>query len=72
MLGLADRRAAEGGAGTPGEVELPLRLLRHYTSSVRRQQYHDTDVVAVRVDASPLSRNWEVRRLAALRGAVPV
>lgn len=43
---------AEGGAGTPSEEELPLRLLRHYASSVRHQQYHDTDVVAVRVDAS--------------------
>ncbi len=42
MLGLADRQTAEGGAGTPGEVELPLRLLRHYASSVRRQQYHDS------------------------------
>lgn len=46
----------EGGAGAPSEEELPLRLLRHYASSVRHQQYHDTDVVAVRVDASPSSR----------------
>ena len=46
---------AEGGANTPSEEELPLRLLRHYASSVRHQQYHDTDVVAVRVDASPSS-----------------
>ena len=46
---------AEGGAKTPSEEELPLRLLRHYASSVRHQQYHDTDVVAVRVDASPSS-----------------
>ena len=45
----------EGGAGTPNEEELPLRLLRHYASSVRHQQYHDTDIVAVRVDAAPSS-----------------
>ena len=55
---LEDRMAmlTEGAAGTPSEEELPLRLLRHYASSVRHQQYHDTDVVAVRVDASPSSR----------------
>ena len=54
---LEDRMAmlTEGGAGTPSEEELPLRLLRHYASSVRHQQYHETDVVAVRVDASPSS-----------------
>ena len=55
---LEDRMAmlTEGAAATPSEEELPLRLLRHYASSVRHQQYHDTDVVAVRVDASPSSR----------------
>ena len=55
---LEDRMAmlTEGAAGTPSEEELLLRLLRHYASSVRHQQYHDTDVVAVRVDASPSSR----------------
>ena len=55
---LEDRMAmlTEGAAGTPSEEELPLRLLRHYASSVRHQQYHDTDVVAVRVDASASSR----------------
>ena len=54
---LEDRMAmlTEGGAGTPSEEELPLRLLRHYASSVRHQQYHETDVVAVRVDVSPSS-----------------
>ena len=30
--------------------EVSLRLLRHYASSVRHQQYHDTDVVTVRVE----------------------
>ena len=42
---LADRN--EG----PVEHEIPLRLLRHYASSVRHQQYHDTDVLTVRVEA---------------------
>ena len=35
---------------TPNERELSLRLLRHYASSVRHQQYHDIDIVTVRVD----------------------
>ena len=42
----------EGAAGTPAEAELSLRLLRHFASSVRHQQYHDTAVVTVRVEAS--------------------
>ena len=37
------------------EHELSLRLLRHYASSVRHQQYHDTDIVTVRVDLAPRS-----------------
>ena len=32
------------------EQEISLRLLRHLASSVRHQQYHDTDVVTVRVE----------------------
>ena len=40
--------------GAPLEQEVSLRLLRHFASSVRHQQYHDTDVVTVRVaPASP-------------------
>ena len=35
--------------GPPVEEEISLRLLRHYASSVRHQQFHDTDVVTVRV-----------------------
>ena len=34
---------------TPVEREVSLRLLRHLASSVRHQQYHDTDIVTVRV-----------------------
>ena len=37
-------------AGVPAEEELSLRLLRYYASSVRHQQYHDTDVITVRVE----------------------
>jgi NCS2 family nucleobase:cation symporter-2/xanthine permease XanP len=36
-------------AGAPVEEEISLRLLRHYASSVRHQQFHDTDVITVRV-----------------------
>ena len=49
---LEDRMAMLGSrAGATGvEEEASLRLLRHYASSVRHQQYHDTDVITVRVE----------------------
>ena len=31
------------------EREVSLRLLRHIASSVRHQQFHDTDIVTVHV-----------------------
>ena len=40
----------ERGGGAPAEREISLRLLRHYASSVHHQQYHDTDIVTVRVE----------------------
>ncbi len=48
-------RIALLGARTTGELieieeEVSLRLLRHLSSSVRHQQYYDTDIVTVRVD----------------------
>lgn len=48
---LEDRLAllGERGGGPPVEEEISLRLLRHYASSVRHQQFHDTDVITVRV-----------------------
>ena len=49
---LQDRIAllGEAAAGAMIEREVSLRLLRHLASSVRHQQYHDTDVVTVRVE----------------------
>ncbi len=38
------------------EREVSLRLLRHIASSVRHQQFHDTDIVTVRVDAPVTTR----------------
>ena len=38
--------------GTPVEHEISLRLLRHYASSVRHQQYHGTDIVTVNVQGA--------------------
>lgn len=38
-------------AATPREQEFSLRLLRHLATSVRHQQYHDTDIVTIRIDA---------------------
>ena len=32
------------------EQELSLQLLRNYVSSVRHQQYHDADIITVRVE----------------------
>ncbi len=37
---------------TPNERELSLRLLRHFASSVRHQQYHNIDIVTVRVEGA--------------------
>ena len=50
---LQDRIALLGAqtAGAPVEREISLRLLRHIASSVRHQQYHDTDIVTVHVKA---------------------
>ncbi len=39
--------------GGPEEQELSLRLLRHYASSVRHQQYHGIDVITVWVKGMP-------------------
>ena len=44
-LALLDAEPDEASA----ESEASLRLLRHLASSVRHQQYHDTDIVTVRV-----------------------
>ena len=42
----------DGQPETPGERELSLRLLRHFAASVRHQQYHDVDVVTIRVEGT--------------------
>ena len=47
QMALLGERAAGGGI----EQEVSLRLLRHYASSVRHSQYHDTDVITVRESA---------------------
>ncbi len=50
---LQDRIAllAEHVDEDPIEREVSLRLLRHLASSVRHQQYHETDIVTVRMNA---------------------
>ena len=50
---LQDRIALLGQypEGPPVEREISLRLLRHVASSIRHQQYHDTDIVTIRVKA---------------------
>ncbi len=37
------------------EQEVSLRLLRHLASSVHHQQYHDTDIVTIHVEAPKAS-----------------
>ena len=41
---------SENVTGPPDEAEMRLRLLRHYATSVRHQQYRDTDIVTFRVE----------------------
>ena len=49
---LEDRLALLGQWAEPSsDREFSLRLLRHYATSVTHRQYHDTDVVMIRVDA---------------------
>ena len=50
---IEDRIAVLGDrvTGAHAEREVSLRLLRHLASSVRHQQYHETDVVTVRVES---------------------
>ena len=55
---LQDRMAllAEHASDEPDESEMSLRLLRHLAAWVRHQQYHDTDILTVRVEALPPAR----------------
>ncbi len=41
---------AEGAPSSGSEI--PLRLLRHYASSIRHQQYHDIDILSIRVQSA--------------------
>ena len=43
------RQLQQHDSETPTEQDLSLRLLRSYATSVRHQQYHDTDIITVRV-----------------------
>lgn len=49
---IQDRIALLGEANAAAMIEqdVSLRLLRHLASSVRHQQYHDTEIVTVRVE----------------------
>ena len=54
-LNLEDQLALlnEGAADIPNESEAPLRLLRHYATSVRHQQYHGIDIATIRLEPQP-------------------
>ncbi len=38
--------------GEAGEAPISLKLLQHYASSVKHQQYHGTDIITVRVNGT--------------------
>ncbi len=44
------RQLQQHDTETMVEQDVSLRLLRNYASSVRHQQYHDTDIISVTVD----------------------
>ena len=44
---------ANPAADWPPDRDLSLRLLRHYASSVRHQQYHDIDIVTLHLERIP-------------------
>ena len=52
---------SEAAASVPVETETPLRLLRHYASSIRHQQYHHIDILTIRVEAAgqPGQVGWD-------------
>ncbi|MYA12699.1 MAG: hypothetical protein F4087_02485 [Gemmatimonadetes bacterium] len=56
-LNLQDRLSwlGEQTRATRVEHEISLRLLRHLASSVRHQQFHDMDILTLRVDAAAAS-----------------
>ena len=58
-IGLAAGGLTGGVTGLPNEAEMPLRLLRHYATSVRHQQYHDTDIVTFRME--PRGSGWRTK-----------
>ena len=59
---LQDRIAllGERADAETNEWDVSLRLLRHLASSVRHQQYHDTDIVTVHVDAPESMQSAQV------------
>ena len=50
---LEDRMVLGDSIDAPPEQNVSLRLLRHFASEVRHQQYHDADIVTVRVERAP-------------------
>ncbi|MDE0207205.1 MAG: hypothetical protein OXP66_14420, partial [Candidatus Tectomicrobia bacterium] len=53
---LEDRMMPGDSLDVPPERNLSLRLLRHFASEVRHQQYHDSDIVTVRVERAPAAQ----------------
>ncbi len=49
------RQLQQHDAEYPAENELSLRLLRSFASSVRHQQYRDTDIITVKVVSPELN-----------------
>ncbi len=49
------RQLQEQAVEAPAWPEFSIRLLTHYSSSVRHQRYHDADVITIRIDP-PVAR----------------
>ena len=53
---LENRMMPGDSLDVPPEQNVSLRLLRHFASEVRHQQYHDADIVTVRVERAPTTK----------------
>ncbi len=50
---LEDRMALGDAIDVPPEQNVSRRLLRHFASAIRHQQYHDANIVTVRAERAP-------------------
>ena len=49
---IEDQLAMLNESAVSAADEIPLRLLRHYASSIHHKQYHDIDIITIRVEVA--------------------